>query len=160
MINKKGSAADLFLVVVFIAAGAIFLLVGHYALGIMMPAIQAELPSAEADAAIQSSIDAMDTFDSFLLAIYIGLVLAMLLTAFMIKTHPAFIFVFIIAVILAILVSVPLSNSYQLIQNDVGLSAEFGMTDFIMNNLPLLTAIFGFIFVIVTYVKAKASGGE
>ena len=95
----------------------------------------------------------MATFDYFIVAIFAGLVIATVLSAFLINVHPAFLWLFILIMTLAVIVSVPLSNAYQLA--DLTAKTSFPLTGFIMNNLPLLTVITGIFAVVVVYAKSR-----
>jgi len=92
--------------------------------------------------------------------------LSILVSNFLVKSHPAFFIVYVLIVIVAIITSVYLSNEYEsLMTNQVIGTTISGFTGstFIMLNLPLWTAvigIFGMIFLFSGILRDKGSGGS
>jgi len=154
MMNNKGSIVDIFLVIAVCFAAAIGMVASYNAIDDALQQTQSQIGSnAAANETLQAARDSMETFDYFIVAIFAGLVIATVLSAFLINVHPAFLWLFILIMTLAVIVSVPLSNAYQLAE--LTAKSSFPLTGFIMNNLPLLTVITGIFAVVVVYAKSR-----
>lgn len=163
MRNKKGSVTDVFIIGAAIFILAITILLGSYLYNRvateMLPHINS---STAATNAINAMTNTLPTFDYFFLAVFIGLVLAMIISGFMIETHPVFTFVFFIMMVLATIVAVPISNSYEAFANDpifASTAANFAITNLILTKLPLITLVIGILMIIVIYGKSQFEGG-
>ena len=85
-----------------------------------------------------------------------GLLLGLFATSFFIRTHPIFVPIFGLLLIVAILIAIPLSNAYEELSNNAilsGTAIEQGIIGFLMINLPLTTLIIGLITLIITFAK-------
>ena len=162
-LNKKGVAAEsIFLMVV---AGFIFALisiVGFYiANDELIPQVQ---PLIDDYVVVNDSLntysESLVTLDYATFGIFIGLVLAVIISALLIRVHPVFLFIFALMLILAIIVAVPLSNAYQTIEADLGVASDFTITSFVMGNLPLFTAVVGIAAMIIAFVKMDSRGSS
>lgn len=154
MINKKGSIMDLFLVIVVVFACSIAFVVSYGFVNDVLAETQAQIGgNTHANETLQAAMDATETFDYVVVAIFAGLIIATILSAFLINVHPAFLWLFLLVTMLAIIVSVPLSNAYQLA--NMTSKSSFPLTSFIMNNLPVLTLIVGVFAVVVVYAKSR-----
>lgn len=98
--------------------------------------------------------------------ILIGGAISILISNFLIKAHPAFIFVYLIGTILAIIAAAYISNFYvDTLLNDpvIGAAlANFTAGNFIMQWLPYFAAvigIFGTIFLFMGILRDRTSGG-
>ena len=158
MKNKKGDFSGLVYMIVFIAAFAIFLLI----IGYITPQITTQLKSQIGTSTlINNSLDsstnvAAKTLPTIWLSTFVILFFGLLVTSFLVQTHPIFVPIFVILLVLAIVVSVPLSNSYQALATGATLSGaatEQGMIGMVMGNLPMVTFILGLIIMIVTFAK-------
>lgn len=77
-----------------------------------------------------------------------GMILGIFIGSYLVTTKPVFFIPYIFIVIIAIIVSVPLSNAYETLSNQADLSSTFvGFTasNFIMLNLPIWITIIGFV---------------
>lgn len=86
----------------------------------------------------------------------IGMILSIIVTAFLIRTRPVFLVPYILIWITAIILAVPLSNSYEQIYEHPTLSASFSgffAQTYIMLNLHIWIAIIGGIAGMVMFVN-------
>ncbi len=89
---------------------------------------------------------------------------SILVTNFLVKAHPAFFIVFLMVTIGAVIVSVYLSNQYEVLMTDVVLGAtltDFTAASFIMINLPIWTTVIGIfsaIFLFAGILRDKGLG--
>jgi len=92
--------------------------------------------------------------------------ISILVTNFLVKTHPAFFIVYIFVVIAAIIASVYISNQYETLMTDnvIGTTlSEFTGSSFIMLSLPIWTSvigIFGGIFLFAGILRDREAGGS
>lgn len=78
--------------------------------------------------------------------IIIGMALSILITSFMVRTEPVFFIAYALIWIIAIIVSVPLSNAYETIYENPTLSASFEgfyAQTWIFLNLPIWIIVIG-----------------
>lgn len=79
------------------------------------------------------------------------------------KIHPAFFFVYVLIVVLAIIFSAPISNAYQnLLASNIfdGLLPSFTGANWIMLNLPLVTTITGLLGGLFLFINIIRTGTE
>jgi len=103
----------------------------------------------------------LEHYDYVILFIFFGLGIGVILGAFWIQTHPAFFFMSLLLLIVAIFMAPIFSNAYMTFGNDSALSTEvasYPMSGYIMEYLPLFIAIVGIIALIVTYMKSPSGG--
>jgi len=158
--NRKGSAINIFLFVVIAFTIAITTIIGYYVVNDnMLPQIQ---PIIGGDSVVNDTLNtyqsSLAALDYMLFAIFIGLIIMSLIAAMLTRVHPAFLFFYVILVIVAIIVSVPLSNSYQTIEATLGTASSFTISSFVMGQLPLFTAVVGVLILIITFVSVSGGG--
>lgn len=159
--NKKASVRDVILMVVILFMLAIGFLMFHYASNEVVDKMQdtSALSSVGvANKTLDVAKDVSDKFDWIVVVAYIGFILAMVITAFMLETHPIFftlyVFILIIAVVLAAIMGHMWYQASSVSTFTTTLT-KFPMTDFLMGQLPLFTGIAGMIGLIVMYAKSK-----
>jgi len=163
MKNKRGDFTGLIFLVASIFAFAVFLLI----VGYIAPEISnAMLDQMGSSAVINNSFQtttniAENTLTTLWMLLFGGLLLGLFITAYFIPTHPIFVPVFGLLLIVAIMIAVPLSNAYEEIAANATLStaaAQQGLIGFLLTNLPLMTLIIGLITLVITF--AKPDGGS
>lgn len=98
------------------------------------------------------------------LTLIFSMIMGAILVNFLVKVHPAFFFIYVLIILLAIIFSAPISNAYlELRQSDIynGILPSFTGTDWIMLNLPMIVTIGGLlggIFLFISIIKGE--GGE
>jgi len=161
--NKKGSAVNIFLFAVVGFAMAVTLILGFYVVDTEI------LPKLRESDIVNTPVvnDSLNTYEASLatldyagFGIIIGLWLVVILAALLTRIHPAFYFIYVLMLVLAIVVSVPLSNSYQSIEATLGVGASFTITGFVLNNSPLFTAIVGMAGLVISFVKMGSGGAR
>ena len=93
--------------------------------------------------AVNNSYGALPWITVFLIG---GMVLSIFIGSYLVTTKPIFFIPYIFIVIIAIVVSVPMSNSYEVIMNEQTLSGTFTAfsgASWIMLNLPIWITIIG-----------------
>ena len=77
-------------------------------------------------------------------------------TSWFTPSHPIFFPFFVILLIVAVLVAVPLSNAYEQLANEAVLqstSLQQVAINFIMGNLPLVALVLGVLVMIISFAK-------
>lgn len=99
-------------------------------------------------------------------AVIFAMAISILISNFLIKAHPVFFGLYIFVVVLAIVFSAFLSNSYENIMTNLVIGetlSGFKAGSYIMLNLPLWTAIigiFGAIFLFIGILRDRGAGGS
>ncbi len=104
---------------------------------------------------------AVDTFDVIFIIVYFGIHLGILVTAYLLRSHPVIYIAAIFLITILALLAAPLSNAYDDIAAETALSEsadDLSMTHYIMTNLPRLEVIWGFLTAIVLFGFARAEG--
>lgn len=166
--NKRGGFTDLFLFIIFafVIVTVLGILIYSFnitedhlkeTIGVMdLGDTQGNNASEVIDNTVGSaniSFTALYWISVFLI---FGMILAIFIGSYMVTTKPIFFIPYIFIWVIAIIVSVPLSNSYETISNDATLSstyANFVGSNFILNNLPMIVAVVGIIGGIIMFTQ-------
>ena len=118
--NKKGSSLDSFFVAISFFGVAIFLLIAN----IVWSSLTTDELNTEfwgktevGNTSKQNAQAAYDNLDNLGIIVYFALHLGILVTAFLLRTHPI---VFVVAILLAAILAIvaaPLSNAYETVVN-------------------------------------------
>src|SRR3990172_5790523 len=134
--NKKGAARDVILIGV---------LVFMFAIGFFV---------------IYNVFESVNTvtsrLDYVIFGLFIGLVLALIITAWFIGGEPIFMFIYFMFVVIAVIISAVLSNAWEQFTGSAifGLTiAAFPITNNLLSNLPLYSGIIGFVGVVAMFAK-------
>lgn len=163
--NKKGqSLLDVIVFIVFAIIIVVFFGLLIYVFGIMntqMHNIQTPPNNL--------GINLTDTFDRSIgnldagintlnlvgFCLIFGMVLTILISSFLVKSHPVFFVGYLFVTVLGIILSIAISNGYQQLITDPNLYAVFttqnNMGNFIMLYLPIWVTIIGFIGAILLF---------
>jgi hypothetical protein len=105
--------------------------------------------------------NAVNQFDWILVMFWIAIHLGILITAYLLRTHPVIYVIAIIITALIALLAAPLSNAWNDLSDDgelISAAAEYPKADFILDNLPKFEIIWCFITIIVMFGLAKTQG--
>jgi len=156
--NKKGGFSDLFIFMIFAFVIVLISVVWVYLSGLTEEKLQEtlgamDLHDTEGNNASEVITNTMGaTATSFLalqwitVFLIVGMMLSILIGSYLVTTKPIFFIPYLFIVIIAIVVSVPMSNSYETLMNDATLNPTFlGFTgaNWIMLNLPIWITIVG-----------------
>lgn len=97
-----------------------------------------------------------DTFKWISVLLIFGFFLSILVSAFLVKTHPAWFIGYVLMIIIAVVLSVYVSNTYEKLMNDSTLAATFlGFTgaNYIFLYLPIWILVIGIIAGILMYIN-------
>jgi len=164
MKGKKGAGpVDIIFIMAIFMMLAITGLLCHYIYGEFMVEIEEKFNESytneDMSLAFSRGVDTFNNMDYLLFGVFAGLVIAMLVTAFLVNVHPIFFPLFIFIMLIAVLISVPLSNVWITISTNPVFSNNityFSLTNHLMCNLPYYVTVFGFIGIIVLYAKTRS----
>ena len=103
--------------------------------------------------ATQSSFNALYWISIFLI---VGMIIAIFIGSYLVTTKPIFFIPYIFITIIAIIVSVPISNAYETLVNNPTMASTYaGFTgaNWIMLNLPVWVTIVGFAGAIIMFAR-------
>jgi hypothetical protein len=167
--NKKASILDIIYIAVIIFSLAIAGVFVKLITDRFHATIPAQLNATGGNAAEASGIVGAvfsgfsGMIDWITFAIFIGMLIALVITSFMFDTHPVYFFIFLILSIIIFLLSAIFSNVYQTMNADPNLSptiASMPKQTFIMNYYPYVLLICIAISVIIIYGKSRVSRGQ
>lgn len=162
--RKKAQIANIAFLLVTIFSVIFVLIISKYVLTEFNTALETEnLHTNESRQSIVDMNVAFPTFDNMILFVIILLAIGLILTSFLIPTHPAFLFVNIIGIFFLCFIGMVLSNMYKdIIDNSAELASVYGTfpkLNFIMNQLPWIAAILVFLITIIQFSRYGSQNG-
>jgi len=163
--NKKGELTDylIFLITIFILA------IGFFVMIYVIPEIGNGLKNAgmnstsEGSDAIESMISiGTGTINMGFMLLFVGLIISMMITSFMVRTHPIFLFLYILFLGITLLLGLYLGNAYYTFeQNPLFAStiANAGFIHLVMSNIVLITLAVSALSMIIIFAKFSTFGG-
>jgi hypothetical protein len=118
--------------------------------------------STTAVTALQSTQALTNRLDYVIFGVFIALVLAIIITGWFIGGNAIFMGMYFLITVIAVVFSTVLSNVWeQVTQSSIFGTAitHFPLSNNILLNLPLYTAIIGFLGLVVMFAKPYVSGG-
>ena len=157
--NKKASARDVVLVGVLTFALGMGLFILFYISSSMVDQMvgMTEINQSESAVAALEGIDNVTSrFDYVVFGVFIGLILALIITGWFIGGIPIFMFIYFIVIVIGVVLSTMLANTWS----DITGASIFGstvtnfpITNNILSNLPYYMAVIGFIGIVVMFAK-------
>lgn len=151
-----------FLITIFILG------VGMFVLAFITPQIFTGLKTAGInststlnDAINTSNGVVCNTINTGFLILFVGLILSMFITSFLVRTHPIFLFLYFIILVITILLAVYLGNTYYTMETN-GLLAggcDSGFINDIMNYIVEITVAVGIVTMVIIFAKFSTFGG-
>jgi len=165
MKTKHGSIATIVLMMFMIFGLAMGLFIVHKVVSEIIPTLEAKYNSTYADSGdsqIWNKVTRTKNTvpDNVFFGMFVGALLVLIVGAFMTPTHPVFMGIFILIVIIVVTVSAVLSNTWmEFEENDAwdGTREFFDKTDHVMNYLPWYFATMGTISLVILYVRKTKS---
>lgn len=158
--NKKGQIQNIAFFLILIFTVVFTLLVSKYILTEFNTALEdSDLHTTESRQSLVDMSVAFPTFDNVILVVVIFLAIGLIITSFLIPTHPIFIVVNMFGIFFLAFMGMLLSNMYSdIISNSselAGVYSTFPKLNFVMNQLPWIACILVFIVTIVQYSRYK-----
>lgn len=164
MINKskRGQIDVLFFAITIVAIAIFFLILRHIVGAVNDGLLSSPLnQSEEAVAALNSSNDLIEKFDYIWLTIFVGLILGILISSFLIDVHPVFIPIWIILMGISVLIGVIMNNVYADFVANATLNASADLSpfaNFIISHY--VSVIIGVGILSMILIFAKTSSGS
>jgi len=153
------AARDVVLIGVMVFALATALFVTNFAsreVTSRMMGISAINQSDAAMEALAGSEAVTDRMDYVVFGVFIGLVLALLITGFLIGGNPIFMFIYFIVVVISVVLSTVLANVWEEITQQAIFGttvSSFPISNNLMLNLPIYMAVVGFFGMVIMFAK-------
>ncbi len=171
--NKKASVADILVWIVICFIVVMFLGMWTYGFDKITDALTS-IDSTGSSINISKHAEAtfgvvnskMGGLQAIAFIIMFSLALAILISNFMIKAHPVFFIVYLLVIVIGIVFAVYVSNAYMdlLGHDELGSTLQgFSGANFIMENLPIWTAVIGLIGAVLLFAgisRDKEFGGS
>lgn len=163
--NKKGEISDtlIFVITIFILG------IGFFIIAFIVPSLTNGLRTAGLNNSIEgiNALNSMDllgtsTINNGFLFLSIGLIASVMITSFLVRTHPIFLFMYIFFLAISILLSFYLGNIYQdMVANPIFASFVSSQTyiNVFLNNIAEITLGVGAISIIIVFSKFSTFGG-
>lgn len=156
--QRKGNFLDLFIIiaVLFMTGVAIFTAV------IIVNTVddtQIFSDNAIAQGAIDTTQSTLLSFDNMMLFVVVGLSIFVILSSAFVFNHPAYFFVGIFLLFIAVVVAAIASNTFWVFTNQeaiIGTAASFPKMTFLMKNLPIYVAFMGIASAIAMFVGMRS----
>jgi len=164
--NKRGDITDspTFMVLLFVLCIGFFIItyvVAEVATGLKVAGMNSSVEGA-------SAIDELESFGTTTIQrgvffLFIGMVIGTMVSAFFLRTHPIFIFLYVFFLIVMVYIGTYIGNAYETFANTPLFAeqlAEQVLISFIMNNylsIIVATTILSWIFI---FVKFGGGGGQ
>lgn len=154
--NRKGDVQDLVFILGVIMVFALAILFSFKIMGEWNTEIQSrsDIPAVAKTANAQLLAVYPGVMDNAFLFLVVGMSLAALALAALVRIHPIFIPFYLIVMLATVILAAIMSNVYQEIGSNALLTAEVSQLTFvtyIMNYLPMTIAVFGTILMVVMY---------
>ena len=167
--NRKGDPTDYLLVLIIFFYLAVSLVVALYANGILQNVISTTVLNQSA--AYESINESFTTINEFTVqrtfTIMFGiLIMGIMLSSFLIRVHPVFLFLYIIFLAVAIFVSIYLANTYEtLVSNPLfaQISANYATMTWVMEHVATILLATGALSMIIIFGKIgqdNTGGGD
>jgi len=162
--NTKGSPTDIVLLLIMLFFLAVSMFIALYANTKMQEVISTTVLNESA--AYDSINDSFEYVNSFVVQRGVVLFFAILcigimISSFLVKVHPIFIFIYIITLGVAIFVSMYLANTYEMVVTNATLSviaSKYTMVTFIMQHVAKILLAVGAMSFIILFGKIGGGG--
>lgn len=165
-INKRGDITDMliFIVVVFILA------IGLFIFAFIVPQISDGLNDAGLNGTSEGAfaIDSLSDFGTVTIQrgfflVFAGLIISTMVSSFFARTHPLFLFLYIIILGITVFLGIYLGDAYQQLTDTaifVDTAASQGLINIVMSNIITIVIAVGALSMIIVFAKFSAGGGQ
>ena len=161
---KKGDLPDILIFVITIFVFAIGLLIFAY----VIPQISLGLETAGMNSSVsgQSAIDELtelgtNGMQKGFLFLFTGFIMGLMISSFLIRTHPIFVFMYIIFLGLTLFLGTYIGNAFEQVATSPALAATTETQTYItiiMQNIVLITLAVGALSMIIIFAKFSGVG--
>jgi hypothetical protein len=163
--NKRGDIPSLIigLIVIMFAVGIGGILFAKVFLAVTTEfKAQPEFSNATKDNLTYVEEKTIPFLDYLFFFSFISIAIGLIISSIYIDVHPALMIIFVIALIVAVVLSGIFANAFVTIGEEAEILStynQFVLTQTIVTHLPLLVFVVGLIVVIILYGKGRNSGG-
>jgi len=164
-INKTGSIQDIFFFLVMILGIALFILIVGYFVTEVTSQMESTVlnESAPTRTMLNYSDSIVSKLDYVFLIIFVGLIIGILISSFMIESHPIFVPIYTFLLGFAVVVGVIMGHVYDKFTENVDLAATAAthtFTSAIMDNFVKIIIGVGILSMIIIFAKARGREGR
>ena len=164
--SKKGDVTDMliFVVVIFVLG------LGFFIIAFVVPQITDGLNTAGLNGTTEgaNSIDRLSDFGTITIQrgfflLFAGLILSTMITSFFARTHPIFLFLYILVLGITVFLGVYLGNAYQTFTETplfADTLATQGLINIVMSNIITIVIAVGALSMIIVFSKFSIGGGQ
>ena len=162
--TKKGDVTDMviFLITIFILA------IGLFVMAFVVPSITQGLKATALNESAEGS-DAIQELENFgtvgiqrgFFLVFIGLIISTLITSFLVRVHPIFLFLYIIFLGIAVFLGTYLGNAYEELISNPALASilvEQTLINIVMSNIIWILIGVGALSMIIVFSKFSSLG--
>ncbi len=164
--NKKGDVTDMLvlIVVVFILA------IGLFIFAFIIPQIGSGLNDAGLNGTTEgaSAITSLSNFGTITIQrgfflLFVGLIISTMVTSFFARTHPIFLFLYIMILGITVFLGIYLGRAYQDL-TEISVFADTlasqTLINIVMNNIITIVIAVGALSMIIVFAKFSTGGGQ
>ena len=153
--NNKGSVLDLFIIGIVIVAVAFSLIISLF----IMNSVKTPLVAQGANESFfTQAVAGFSLLDEVAVFVFFGAMIASVVSAFFVQSHPVFFFISIILTAVLALLGGIFSSMFTSVAVTFTESNEFPLIVWCIQNLTMLLVIFAFVISAVLYSKINATG--
>jgi hypothetical protein len=167
--QKKGELTDIliFIITLFILGVGLFIfmfIIPHITNGLKLAGMNMSTEGANAIASMETL--GTSTLNNGFLILFIGLVMSIMVTSFMVRTHPIFIFLYLIFLGITIMLSFYLGNIYHTFITNPAFDTETfryttsSFSNWVFNYIAEITVAVGLLSIIIIFSKFSTYGGS
>lgn len=163
--HKKGSVRDVLLIGILIFVFGIGFFIIFFASNTVITSMLSMTQintSAAAVEALQGTQRATLQMDYVIFGLFIGLVLALLISGWFIGANPIFMVIYFLVIVMGVVFGTIMSNVWETTTQASVFGTtinSFPITNNLLTNLPIYIAIIGFLGMIVMFAKPYIQGG-
>jgi len=153
---------DIFVAGIALLALAIGIMVASVVMNNVQVSLNPMVPTISQDVLTQG-VNAVNTFNYGFVIIMFGMGIAGIIFAWLVPTHPIFIILSIVMLMISVVILPIFSNAFETFSSNPTMSsaaASFPLMTYFMGNLLLIEVIFGALTMIVMYTRWRSSGQE
>jgi hypothetical protein len=159
----RGSTLDLLELIVIFFAFSVISIISLYLMTEFNAGVQGMFTSNVSYDVLNQTVDTMKGFDAAGVFVFFGIATGIIISAFLIKSHPVFFVISIFVLAFVIVVAAQISNvfiEFGRADEIIASANEFSLTIQIFNNLPTIIMVLGIIVSIVMYAKMRYGSDE
>lgn len=157
--SKKAQAGlEILLVIILLFGLGIVAVIGNKMFSDLNTELQADDSLSNESKAFVATVEANypSTFDTVFLLALIFLWVLLIVSSFLIDTHPVFFVVTLVILVMCFVISMLIANTYEEFSDDTSFStyaAEFPITSWVMSHLLIVIIVMGFTVGVTLYAK-------